>query len=266
MEYGAATGIPVVFLHGGPGSGCTPSLLRLFDPARFRVVAPDQRGAGNSTPKTCIENNTTQDLITDIERVREYLGIKRWLVVGGSWGALLAIAYAEAWPEYVTGVAVRSLFLGSDDELQRAFITLPQAIYPDLYTAFLTYLPEDERHEPLTAYYRRILDDDPAVSLPASYVWHDYERALSVLRPELPDLGASARAANEQSLGPSTPRMEAHYFSHNCFLKPSQLLNEAGRLRDVRGVIVQARYDFVMPSALGLHLGTALAAQFGNVG
>ncbi len=246
-EYGVEDGIPVVFLHGGPGSGCRPSLCRLFDLNRFRVVAPDQRGAGDSTPKACLEGNTTQALIADLEMVRGYLGIERWLVVGGSWGALLAVAYAEACPERVAGVVVRSLFLGGVDELQRAFIMLPRVIYPDLYAAFIAHLPGGERPAPLAAYYRCILDDDPAVSLPASYVWHDYERALSELCPELPDLVLSACATEAERPRPSTPRMEAHYFSHDCFLRPGQLLDDAGRLRDVPGVIVQARYDLLCP-------------------
>ncbi len=249
-EYGAREGVPAVFLHGGPGSGCRPTLCRLFDLERFRVIAPDQRGAGDSTPKGCLENNTTQDLVADLETVREYFGIERWLVVGGSWGALLAVAYAEAWPERVSGIVLRSFFLGGSDDLLRAFVTLPQAIYPELYTAFIAHLPEDERAEPLTAYYRRILDPDPAISLPAAYVWHDYERALSELRPEvLPDLAASARAAFDKDRPrPATPRMEAHYFSHDCFLRPGQLLDAAGRLGDIPGVIVQSRYDLLCPA------------------
>ena len=248
-EYGVENGVPAVFLHGGPGSGCRPALCRLFDLERFRVVAPDQRGAGDSTPKACLEHNTTQDLIADLETVRERLGIERWLVVGGSWGALLAVAYAEARPERVSGVVVRSLFLGDADDLQRAFVTLPRAIYPELYAAFIAHLPEDERAAPLAAYYRRILDPDPATSLPAAYVWHDYERALSVLRPAaFPDLAAVARAALDGDRPrPATPRMEAHYFSHDCFLRRGQLLDDAGRLGEVPGVIVQSRYDLLCP-------------------
>ncbi len=250
-EYGVESGVPAVFLHGGPGSGCrAAALCRLFDLDRFRIVAPDQRGAGDSTPKACLERNTTQDLIADLETVREYLDIERWLVVGGSWGALLAVAYAEARPERVSGIVVRSLFLGESADLQRAFVTLPRAIYPELYAAFVAQLPEDERAEPLAAYYRRILDDDPATSLPAAYVWHDYERALSALRPAVfPDLAASARAAlDDNRPRPATPRIEAHYFSHDCFLRRGQLLDDAGRLDGVPGVIVQSRYDLLCPA------------------
>ena len=225
-------------------------MCRLFDLKRFRVIAPDQRGAGDSTPKACLENNTTQDLIADLETVREYCGIERWLVVGGSWGALLAVAYAETWPERVSGLVLRSFFPGGNDDLLRAFVTLPKAIYPELYAAFIAYLPEDERAEPLAAYYRRILASDPATSRPAVYVWHDYERALSKLRPEvLPDLAASARAALDKDRPhPATPRMEAHYFSHDCFLRRGQLLDGAGRLGDIPGVIVQSRYDLLCPA------------------
>ena len=248
-EYGVKDGVPVVFLHGGPGSGCKVSLCRLFDLNRFHVIAPDQRGAGESTPKSCLESNTTQHLISDLEKVRAYFGIDRWLVVGGSWGALLAIAYAEAVPGCVTGIVVRSLFLGGQDDLKRAFISLPQAIYPELYDAFITYLPQEERSAPLAAYYRRILDTDPNLSLAASYVWHDYERALSQFCPDLPDLTQSAQAAcDDNRPRPVTPRMEAHYFSHDCFLQPQQLLLAANRLKGIPGVIVQSRYDLLCPA------------------
>ncbi len=247
-EYGPEDGSPALFLHGGPGSGCRAALCRLFPAGRFRIIAPDQRGAGESTPKGCLEENTTRRLIADLEMIREKLGIRRWLVVGGSWGALLAVAYAEACPGAVAGIVVRSLFLGTDKELQWAFITGPQTFYPELYEAFTGLLPEHERSAPLSAWYPRILHDDPAIAVPASYAWHDYERALSRLRPslpafpeDLPAMGGEARAL------PSTPRMEAHYFSNDCFLEPGQLLDNAHRLADIPGIIVQSRYDLLCP-------------------
>lgn len=247
-EYGPEEGSPALFLHGGPGSGCRNALCRLFPPGRFRIIAPDQRGAGESTPKGCLEENTTRHLITDLEMIREALGIRRWLVVGGSWGALLAVAYAEACPEAVAGIVMRSLFLGTDEELQWAFVTGPRTFHPELYEAFTGLLPERERRAPLSAWYPRILHDDPAIAVPASFVWHDYERALSQLRPSLPafpqDLSAIADATRAL---PSTPRMEAHYFSNDCFLEPGQLLENARRLADIPGVIVQSRYDLLCP-------------------
>ncbi|MDD9868501.1 MAG: alpha/beta fold hydrolase [Gammaproteobacteria bacterium] len=247
-EYGPEEGSPALFLHGGPGSGCRAALCRLFPPGRFRIIAPDQRGAGESTPKGRLEENTTQHLIADLEMIREELGIRRWLVVGGSWGALLAVAYAEACPAAVAGIVVRSLFLGTDEELQWAFVTGPRTFYPELYESFTGLLPECERRAPLSAWYPRILHDDPAIAVPAGFVWHDYERALSELRPSLPAFpqDLSAMADGTRAL-PSTPRMEAHYFSNGCFLEPGQLLDNARRLADIPGIIVQSRYDLLCP-------------------
>jgi len=247
-EYGPEHGSPALFLHGGPGSGCRAALCRLFPPGRFRIIAPDQRGAGQSTPKGCLEENTTQHLIADLEMIREALGIRRWLVVGGSWGALLAIAYAETCPAAVAGIVVRSLFLGTDEELQWAFVTGPRTFYPELYESFSGLLPERERRAPLAAWYPRILHDDPAIAVPASFVWHDYERALSQLRPSPPAFPQNLSAiADATRTLPSTPRMEAHYFSNGCFLEPGQLLDNAHRLAGIPGVIVQSRYDLLCP-------------------
>lgn len=248
-EYGDPKGAPVVFLHGGPGSGCrAASLSRLFDLKRFRVVAPDQRGAGESAPKGRLEDNTTQHLIADLETVREQLGIDRWLVAGGSWGALLAVAYAQAHPRHVAGLVVRSFFFGDDAAMRRAFIETPRLFYPELYERFVGFLDEDERAEPLSAYYRRLLSPDAAVHAPAAFMWHDYERALSVLNPgsvALPP-DSSPDSPTGRPL-PNTPRVEAHYFSRNSFLEPGELIDKAERLRGIRGVIVQGRYDLLCP-------------------
>ena len=258
-EYGAEEGYPIVFLHGGPGSGCHNNLCELFDLEKFRIIAPDQRGAGDSTPKGCLEENNTQYLIEDLELIRNKLEIEKWLVVGGSWGALLAIAYAEHYPRAVTGLVLRSLFLGSDGELQRAFIGLPKIFYPELYEDFIGLLDKHEKNAPLQAYYKRILDSDPSVSHPAICVWHDYERALSVLQvpystdPILPS-NLSSDAIGKRSQMPNTPRMEAHYFSNHCFLSPGQLLEKANCLHDIPGVIVQARYDLLCPPLIAYSL------------
>ena len=246
-EYGPARGAPALFLHGGPGSGCRASLCRLFPGRRFRIIALDQRGAGASLPHGCLEQNTTQHLINDLEMIRRELGVRRWLVVGGSWGALLAVAYAEAHAEAVAGIVVRSLFLGTDEELQWAFITAPRAFYPELYEQWIASLPPRERAAPLPAWYARLLHDDPDVAVPASHAWHDYERALSQLRPRLPSFARPPAAAAPARATPATPRMEAHYFSNGCFLKRGQLLERAHRLADIPGVIVQSRYDLLCP-------------------
>lgn len=246
LEYGNPEGIPAVFLHGGPGSGCRVSALaRVFDLERFRVVAPDQRGAGASTPKGCLEDNTTQHLISDLEAVREQIGINRWLVVGGSWGALLAIAYAQSHPGSVAGIAVRSFFFGDDASVRRAFIDVPELFYPELFRQFIGFLDADERAQPLPAYYRRLLDPDEAVYRPASCMWHDYERALSTISPGSVSLPVNTQ--DDHRPLPATPRIEAHYFSQGCFLAPGELLDGVERLKGIKGILVQGRCDMLCP-------------------
>jgi proline iminopeptidase len=244
---GRADGIPAVYLHGGPGSGCQPDHRRLFDPERFHAVLFDQRGAGRSRPKGRREANTLPHLIADMEIIREKFGIARWMIVGGSWGATLALAYAQAHPDRVSGIVLRATFLGTRSELEGAFLDALPRFYPDLSEDFLKLLPPEERAQPLDAYWRRILDSDPTVHGPAARAWHDTERILSEHtsgRVRLdPDALNSTRAL------PSTPFMEAHYFQNNCFMRPNQLLAEAGKLEGILGVIVQGRYDLLCPPA-----------------
>src|SRR4030081_1320117 len=232
---GRADGIPAVYLHGGPGSGCQPDHRRLFDPERFHAVLFDQRGAGRSRPKGHREDNTLAHLIADMEIIREKFGIARWMIVGGSWGATLALAYAQAHPDRVTGIVLRATLLGSRSELEGAFLDALPRFYPDLSEDFLKLLPPEERAQPLDAYWRRILDSDPAMHVPAARAWHDTERILSEHasgRVRLdPDTLNSTRAL------PSTPFMEAHYFQNNCFMRPNQLLAEASKLEGIPGVV-----------------------------
>jgi proline iminopeptidase len=243
---GRADGIPAVYLHGGPGSGCQPDHRRLFDPLRFHAVLFDQRGAGRSRPKGSLEANTLPHLIADMEVIRESLGFERWLVVGGSWGATLALAYAQAHPQRVSGIVLRSTFLGTREELEGAFLVNLPRIYPELSDDFLGLLPVTERDLPLDAYWRRILDADPAAHGPASRAWHDTERILSEHKPSKTRLDLAA--VNNASRGlPSTPFMEAHYFRNNCFMRPGQLLDNAARLKGIPGIVVQGRYDLLCP-------------------
>jgi proline iminopeptidase len=243
---GRVEGIPAVYLHGGPGSGCQPDHRRLFDPLRFHAVLFDQRGAGRSRPKGSLEANTLPHLIADMEAIRESLGFEQWLVVGGSWGATLALAYAEAHPQRVSGIVLRATFLGTREELEGAFLFNLPRIYPDLNDDFLGLLPPGERSQPLAAYWRRILSADPAVHGPASRAWHDTERILSEHKSSKTRLDLAA--VNNASRGlPSTPFMEAHYFQNNCFMKPGQLLDNAARLKSVPGIVVQGRYDLLCP-------------------
>jgi proline iminopeptidase len=253
-EAGNPNGVPVVFLHGGPGSGCQPEHRTLFDPALFRIVLFDQRGAGRSTPKRGLAHNSTQDLVADMERIREALDIERWMVVGGSWGSLLALAYAEAFPSRVTAIALRAVFLGGAEEIDWAFVRGPRIFYPELWRRFVGLLPEAERAEPLRAYGARLMNPDPAIHRPAAFVWHDYERALSVLNPGRVALPDSLADPGGTRAPPNTPFVEWHYFRHDCFLRPGELLAGADRLRDIPGIIVQSRYDLLCPPATAREL------------
>jgi len=254
-SIGRAGGIPAVYLHGGPGSGCQPDHRRLFDPERFHAILFDQRGAGRSRPKGRREDNTLSHLIADMEMIREKFGFARWLVVGGSWGATLALAYAQAHPERVSGIVLRATFLGTRQEIEGGFLDVLPRFYPALHEDFLNVLPAEERAQPIDAYFRRILDADSAVHSPAARAWGETERILSEHTPnrgrlDLPSLNSS-RAL------PATPFMEAHYFANDCFMRPNQLVADAGRLAGIPGIIVQGRYDLLCPPATSHALAAA---------
>ena len=246
-QAGDRDGLPVVFLHGGPGSGCQPGQRRLFDPQRFRAVFFDQRGAGRSTPRGQLEANDTDALIADMERIRGELGIERWMVVGGSWGATLAVAYAERFPARVSAIALRAVFLGTPEEVEWAFVRGPQTFRPDLWRSFVDLLPLAGRDDPLAAYGDMLRNPDPKVHGPAAVVWHDYERALSVLTPTGKVLADDFSKVVVPTTLPNTPFVESHYFANACFLRPRQLLDEASALKGIPGVIVQGRYDLLCP-------------------
>jgi proline iminopeptidase len=246
-SVGREGGIPAVYLHGGPGSGCQPDHRRLFDPERFHAVLFDQRGAGRSRPKGRREHNTLPHLIADMETIRTKFAFERWLVVGGSWGATLALAYAQAHPDRVSGIVLRATFLGSRAELEGAFLeTLPR-FYPSLSGDFIGLLPEAERSKPLDAYWRRILDPDTSVHSSFARAWHDTERILSEHAPSRTRLDLTALKSSGAL--PATPFMEAHYFANDCFMKPNQLLDDAEKLKGIPGIIVQGRYDLLCPPA-----------------
>src|SRR6267143_6213359 len=252
---GRADGIPAVYLHGGPGSGCQPDHRRLFDPERFHAVLFDQRGAGRSRPKGRREDNSLPHLIADMEMIREKFGFERWMIVGGSWGATLALAYAQAHPHRVSGIVLRATFLGTRTELEGAFVDVLPRFYPDLSNDFVRVLPPEERGQPLDAYGRGILDSDPAVHGPAARAWHDTERILSEHTSGRVRLDPDA--LNSTHALPSTPFMEAHYFQNDCFMRPDQLLAEAGQLERIPGIIVQGRYDLLCPPATSQVLSAA---------
>jgi proline iminopeptidase len=246
-SVGRKDGIPAVYLHGGPGSGCQPDHRRLFDPDRFHAVLFDQRGAGRSRPKGNRTANTLADLIADMELIREQFGFDRWLVSGGSWGATLALAYAQAHPDRVSGIVLRATFLGTREELDAAFLGALPRFYPGLAADFLGLLTPAERALPLEAYWRRILDSDATVHGPAARAWGETESTLSTQTSSRTriDFGSLHRTGPL----PATPFMEAHYFQHDCFLRPGQLLADAGILAGIPGIIVQGRYDLLCPPA-----------------
>src|SRR4030081_2018428 len=252
-SVGRLGGMPAIYLQGGPGSGCQPDHRRLFDPERFHAVLFDQRGAGRSRPKGRREDNSLPHLIADMEMIREKFGFERWMIVGGSWGATLALAYAQAHPHRVSGIVLRATFLGTRAELESAFADVLPRFYPDLSNDFLSVLPPEESRQPLDAYWRRILDPDPALHIPAARAWHNTERILSEhtsgrIRLDLNSLNSTHPL-------PVTPFMEAHYFQNDCFMKPGQVLAAAGKLERLRGIIVQGRYDLLCPPATSHALG-----------
>jgi len=247
-SVGRKGGIAAVYLHGGPGSGCQPDHRRLFDPERFHAVLFDQRGSGRSRPKGRREHNTLPHLIADMEKIREKFGFEKWMLVGGSWGATLALAYAQAHPDRVSGIVLRATFLGTRRELDAAFLeTLPR-FYPELSEDFIKLVPEAERGRPLEAYWRRILNSEVGVHSPFARAWHDTERILSEHAPSRTRLDLVALKSSGGAL-PATPFMEAHYFANDCFMRPNQLLDDAERLKGIAGIIVQGRYDLLCPPA-----------------
>jgi len=241
-QSGNPEGTPILFLHGGPGAGASPAHRRFFDPAHYRIVVYDQRGAGRSTPLGELRDNTTPLLVADIERLRAHLGISSWLVFGGSWGSTLALAYGEAHPDRCTGFILRGVFLCRRSEIDWFLYGL-RNLFPEPWETFAGAIPGAERGDLLGAYYRRLTHPDPAVHLPAARTWSTYEGMCSTLLPS-PETVAYF-AGDGVSLG--LARIEAHYFSHDIFLPENSLLANVGRLRHIPCVIVQGRYDAVCP-------------------
>jgi proline iminopeptidase len=246
-EVGNPNGIPVIFLHGGPGAGLSPQHRRFFDPSAYRVILFDQRGAGKSTPLGEWRNNTTQLLIADIERLRALFGIERWLVFGGSWGSTLALAYGEAHPERCLGFVLRGIFLCTPAEVD-FFLYGVRWFYPELYEEFAAHIPLDERGDLLNAYARRLLCDDPDRFWPAARAWSRFEGRRVFLLPQ-----EEEHPSDTLDLG--VGRLEAHYMANGGFLADDQLVRDVGRINHLPAVIVQGRYDVICPplSAWRLH-------------
>jgi proline iminopeptidase len=251
-EVGNPKGAKVVFLHGGPGGGLDPDYRRYFDPARWRVALFDQRGCGKSTPHAELEENTTWDLVADIERLREQLHIDKWFVFGGSWGSTLALAYAQAHPERCLGLILRGIFLLRRAELLWFYQEGASWLFPEAWQEYIAPIPEDERGDLMAAYHKRLTSADPEVRLRAARAWSVWEGSTSKLRP---DPRAIERFAGD-TFAEAFARIECHYFVNGAFLrKDTQLLDDVPRIAHLPGVIVQGRYDVVCParSAFDLH-------------
>lgn len=251
-ESGNPDGVPVLFLHGGPGSGTSARHRQFFDPAHYRIVLFDQRGAGRSTPLGEHHDNTTQLLINDIERLRELLGIAQWLVFGGSWGSTLALAYGQAHTESCLGFVLRGIFLGTPPEIDW-FLHGMGFFFPHAHAQFVGHIPEAERGDLLAAYCARLFSDDPQQSMLAARAWSRYEGSCLHLLPN-PE-AEQQHDAPEVALG--VGRLEAHYFRNASFLAPDQLVRNIGVLAHLPAVIVQGRYDVVCPPATAWHLHQA---------
>ena len=250
-ECGRADGLPVVFVHGGPGAACELYHRRFFDPDVYRIVLFDQRGCGRSTPHASLQGNTTQDLIADMEVIRRTLGIERWVVFGGSWGSTLGVAYAETHPERVLGLILRGIFLCRPRDIHWFYQEGASFLLPDYWSDYLEIIPELERDDLMGAYYRRLTGDDELAMMAAARAWSLWEGRASTL---LPKAEVVEHFANPQT-ALSLARIECHYFMNNSFLEDNQLLQHAARLRDIPGVIVHGRYDVVCPleQAWALH-------------
>ena len=251
-ESGNPRGLPVVFLHGGPGAGCDAVHRCFFDPDVYRIVLLDQRGSGRSTPHAELRENTTWDLVADIERVRVLLGIERWVVFGGSWGSTLALAYAQEHPDRCLALILRGIFLLRDQEIRWFYQSGCDAIFPDAWEAYRDAIPGEERGDFVKAYHARLTSDDPAVRLAAAQAWSTWEARTSKLLVS----EEMIRKYEADAFALAFARIECHYFIHRGFFqRDDQLLANVDRIRHIPAVIVQGRYDVVCPmtSAWDLH-------------
>jgi len=243
-EYGNAAGKPVLIVHGGPGAGTNPTMPRFHDPAAYRIILFDQRGSGRSTPHAALEENTTWDLVADMEKIRSHLGIERWQLLGGSWGSCLSLAYAETHPQRVSELVLRGIFTLRRKELLWFYQEGASLILPEPFENFLKPIPESERGDMIAAYHRRLTGPDPAVRLEAARAWSMWEGSALSLLPD----AARVAAFGEPNYAIAFARIECHYFQNRGFFSSDdQLIANAGILRDIPGVIIHGRYDLCTP-------------------
>jgi len=250
-ECGTPEGIPVLFVHGGPGGGISPKHRCFFDPMLYRIVLFDQRGCGRSTPHAELSHNHTDALVEDIEAIRVALGIEQWLLFGGSWGSTLSLVYAERYPERVLGLVLRGIFLCRRQDLLWFYQDGASHVFPDFWQSFVAPIPQAERGDMMNAYYRLLTGTNELARMGAAKAWSGWEAQCATLKPDpqLYDQFTDPRHALAMA------RIEAHYFVNDAFLRPNQIIEDAGRLSGIPGVIVHGRYDMVCPvdNAFALH-------------
>lgn len=242
-ESGSPDGLPVLFVHGGPGAGCSKHDRRFFDPDKYRIILFDQRGSGQSTPHAELEGNTTQLLVADMETIRQTLGIEKWVLFGGSWGSTLSLVYAETHPERVLGLILRGIFLCRDEEIHWFYQEGASRVFPDYWEDYLHPIPEAERHNMLAAYYERLTSANELAMMGAAKAWSLWEGRCATLRPNHDVVDHFS----DPHLALSLARIEAHYFMHHAFLEDNQILRDAGKLEGIPGFIVHGRYDMICP-------------------
>ncbi len=242
-ESGVPDGIPVLFIHGGPGAGCSRQDRRFFDPEKYRIILFDQRGAGRSSPHAELENNTTQHLIEDIEAIRQHLEVDKWVLFGGSWGSTLSLLYAQSYPDKVLGMVLRGIFLCRDEDLHWFYQSGAERIFPDYWQEFVHPIPEEERGDLLSAYYQRLTSSNEIAKMSAAKAWSLWEGRCATLRPN-PDV---VNAFADPHLAMSLARIEAHYFINKAFIKSNQILDNMTRIENIPAIIVHGRYDIVCP-------------------
>lgn len=243
-QSGNPNGRPVLFLHGGPGGGTNPEYRRFFDPNHYRIILFDQRGCGKSTPSAELKENTTWDLVNDIEKIREHLNVKDWIVFGGSWGSTLALAYAETHPEKVKGLILRGIFLCRPSEIKWFYQEGASEIFPDMWEKYYDFIPENERNDFVTAYYKRLTCDDEELRLKAARLWSQWEASTSKLYVD-PHL---IESFEDPTHALQFARIECHYFTNNAFFNTNNyLLENINKIKHIPGAIIQGRYDVVCP-------------------
>ena len=265
-ESGNPSGKPIIFLHGGPGSGCNPGQRRFFDPTHYRIILLDQRGCGRSRPQGSLTNNTTADLVNDLEALRYHLNIETWHVFGGSWGSTLALAYATQHPQQVISLTLRGIFLSRTSELNW-FLGDIQHFYPEVWQTLLDYLPINEQDDVLTAFEKRIASDDLSISHPAAIAWNNYEGSIMRLDPTTAKAAASTKPTIKQTAATlktiqmvdvARAQVQIHYVRNLCFIDGESILEATKKLSNIPTAIVQGRYDMVCPPQTSWLLSKAM--------